>query len=770
MKVTAISRWRRRFYVAAGLLCAVKLAFFLWPHPKLRDRVFSSTAVYAEDHKLLRLTLANDQQYRLWTPLEQVSPQLREAVQLYEDRHFSWHYGFNPVSLVRAALSTASGERRIGASTITMQLARRLWHIPSYTVRGKVKQLLRAVQLELQYSKHDIYEAYLNLAPYGGNIEGVGAASLIYFGKPAARLTLPESLALAVIPQNPTVRSRQSKALMEARTQLFEAWVRRHQAAARDRGLMELTLPLRKTDDLPFLAPHFVDEILRTNTTPEVQTGLDPRLQKLLERHLTAYVARRREIGIKNASALLVDTRTLQVKAMVGSADFRDASISGQVSGVTAKRSPGSALKPFVYALGIDQGVIHPDSMLKDVPTAFAAYSPENFDGRFAGPLSAREALIRSRNIPALEVASKLNRPSLYDFMRTAGVGRLKSEDHYGLGIALGNAEVTMEELVMLYAGLGNRGVVRPLRWRVTDGESSDGKNSVRVLSPEASFLVIDMLKDNPRPDHIENDVRVAWKTGTSWGFRDAWSVGLVGPYALAVWVGNFDGEGNPAFVGATAAAPLFFEIIDSLVAADPQLPPLDLTPPPGARRVEVCALTGGLPTPSCHHKKKSWFVPGKSPIAACPVHRTITIDDASGRRVCGVARGVTHSEVYEFWPSDMLRLFAQAGLPRRPVPPAAPGCDDGEDDARAPHITSPLRGVTYTLRPGHEKLEKLALQAVTDGGSSEVFWFVDDRYVGKVHSGLPLFVQLEPGTFQVRAVDDLSRSDARELRVEYAR
>jgi penicillin-binding protein 1C len=762
------ARWKRRFYVAAGLFCALKLSFFLWPHPRLRERVFSSTAVYGAEHRLLRLTMAADEQYRLWTPLEHISPQLREAVQLYEDRHYAWHYGFNPVSLVRAAFSTAAGDRRIGGSTITMQLARRLWHIQSRTVRGKLSQVIRAVQLELQYSKRDILEAYLNLAPYGGNIEGVGAASLIYFGKPADKLTLPEALALAVIPQNPSLRSRQPKALGEARSQLFEEWAHRHKSAARDRALMELALPLRKSEELPFVAPHFTDEILRTSTVPEVQTGLELSLQRLLERHLAAYVARRKEIGIQNAAALLVDTRTLEVKALVGSADFHDAGISGQVNGALAKRSPGSALKPFVYALGIDQGVIHPDSMLKDVPTAFAAYSPENFDGRFAGPLSAREALIRSRNIPALEVASKLNRPSLYDFLRASGVTRLKSEEHYGLGIALGNAEVTMEELVMLYAALANHGMVQPLHWRRDDDVS--GKKGLRVLSPEASFLVLDMLKDNPRPDHIESNVRVAWKTGTSWGFRDAWSVGLVGPYALAVWVGNFDGEGNPAFVGVTAAAPLFFEIIDSLVAADPHLPPLDLTPPAAVKRVEVCAVSGGLPTPSCPHKKKSWFVPGKSPIAACPVHRPVTVEDASGRRVCGIARGPSHTEVYEFWPSDMLRLFAQAGLPRRPVPPAAPGCDEGDDDGRAPRITSPLRGVTYTLQHGHEKAEKLALQAVTDGGTSEVFWFVDDRYLGKARSGSPLFVQLEPGTFQVRAVDDLSRSDVRELHVEYAR
>jgi penicillin-binding protein 1C len=758
-----LAKWQKRVYRLAAALAVIKLLFLLWPHPRLRERVPSSTAVWDEQHHLLRLTLAADGQYRVWTPLPKISPELREAAQLYEDRHFAWHYGFNPVALVRAAFSTATGPRRVGGSTITMQLARRLWHIPSHTIRGKLSQLARAVQLELQYSKRDILEAYLNLAPYGGNIEGVGAASLIDFGRPAAHLTLPESLALAVIPQNPSLRARKSEALMAARAQLFEAWAARHPSARRDRALMDLPLPLRRTDELPFLAPHFTDEILRANPGPEVVTTLDMKLQKLLERHLSGYIARKRELGIVNAAAMLVDVRSAEVKALVGSADFSDAAIEGQVNGALAKRSPGSALKPFVYALGIDQGVIHPDTMLKDVPTSFAAYSPENFDGRFVGPLSAREALIRSRNIPALEVAAQLNRPSLFDFLRTAGVSRLKSEDHYGLGIALGNAEVTMEELLTLYTALGHHGIVRPLRWRAED----PAPEGARVLSAEASFLVIDMLEDNPRPDHIESDVKVAWKTGTSWGFRDAWSVGLVGPYALAVWIGNFDGEGNPAFVGVSAAAPLFFEIVDSVVAADPGMPSIDHVPPSGVKRVEVCALTGGLPGPSCPHKKKSWFVPGRSPIAPCQVHRAVTVDE-KGQRVCGATPGRT--EVYEFWPSDMLKLFAQAGLPRRPVPPAAPGCDDGYSDVRAPRITSPLRGVTYTVRHGHEQKEKLALQAVTDGGVSQVFWFVDDRYVGKAPSGAPLFVQLEPGTFQVRAVDDLSRSDARELRVETAR
>jgi penicillin-binding protein 1C len=414
--------------------------------------------------------------------------------------------------------------------------------------------------------------------------------------------------------------------------------------------------------------------------------------------------------------------------------------------------------------------VLHEETMLKDVQTSFAAYSPENFDGRFAGPLPAREALIRSRNIPALEVAAKLNKPGLYDFLRTAGVGRLKPEAHYGLGLALGNAEMTMEELVTLYAALGNRGLLRPLRFQPDEPRPS----GTRVLSDEAAFMTLDMLKDNPRPGRIDADARadwpVAWKTGTSWGFRDAWSIGLFGPYVLSVWVGNFSGEGNPAFVGVQAAAPLFFEIVDSVRAAEPQLPALALVPPPRAKRVEVCALSGGLPTSSCPHKKKTWFIPGRSPIEPCPVHRTIAVDDASGRRACASSTGPTHSEVYEVWSSDMLQLFAQAGLPRRPVPPPMPGCGAGDGDGRPPRITSPLRGVTYQVQRALAGKRRIALNAVTDGGAREVFWFVDDRFVGRARSGTPLFLDPEPGTFTVRAVDDLSRSDSRELRVEMAR
>jgi penicillin-binding protein 1C len=256
------------------------------------------------------------------------------------------------------------------------------------------------------------------------------------------------------------------------------------------------------------------------------------------------------------------------VRAHVGSAGYFDQTRAGHVDQARAVRSPGSTLKPFIYALALDQGVLHPATVLRDVPTAFGPYTPENFDGRFLGPVTAQEALVRSRNIPAVTVAAQLTQPSFYEFLKRAGVSHMASENHYGLALVLGGGETSMEELARMYAMLGNDGRLRSLRWRRDDAEELGAE----LLSPEASFITRDMLRQHPRPGYefgAQTDDRtpIAWKTGTSWGFHDAWTAGLVGPYVIVVWMGNFDGSPNPALVGVEAAAPLFFELADGFRA-----------------------------------------------------------------------------------------------------------------------------------------------------------------------------------------------------------
>jgi penicillin-binding protein 1C len=778
-----LPKWHN-LLVAVLLVAATIVLVRLWPHERLRDWQPSSTAVYDANGRLLRLTLASDERYRLWVPLKDISPQLVEGVLLHEDRWYRWHPGVNAYGLLRGAWVTyVSRGNRQGGSTITMQLARLLWKLDTRSPAGKAVQVLRALQLELYYSKAAILEAYLNYAPYGRNVEGVGAASLAYFDKSPAALSLPEALTLAVIPQDPTRRLQASAGsgdqvinrwLAASRNRLFARWAAAHPADARLAPLFALPLRLRPLGQLPFEAPHLVEQVLAARRIDaggdaRVTTTLDLALQHVVERQLRRYVEHNADKGMRNASAILVDTRDMGVKALVGSANYADASIAGQVNGTLARRSPGSTLKPFLYALGFDQGVLHPQTVLRDVPTSFGPYTPENFDGHFLGPVTASEALIRSRNIPAVYVASKLAQPGFYAFLKAAGIARMASERHYGLALVLGGGEVSMQELAGLYAMLANRGELKPLRL-LADDPSRPG---TRLLSEESSFMVLDILRRNPRPDDSlgaqPTRLPTYWKTGTSWGFRDAWTAGIFGPYVLVVWIGNFDSTGNPAFVGVDAAAPLFFQIADALKAARPRMAEPVRRMPPNLRKVEICLASGDLPNAWCPQKGMTWFIPGKSPIRVSNVHRPLMIDTVTGKPACPpYDPSHTHLEVYEYWPSDLQRVFAQAGIPRR-VPPANPECQGaGQVAGDPPRITSPLRGTTYALRLARIGQQDIGLSATSDADAHELYWFVDDAFVGRSTPGQTLLWQPEvAGRFTVRVVDDHGRADARPLGID---
>lgn len=361
------------------------ILFFLSPRPLLEGIRFSR-AVYDDQHHLLRLTLSQDDKYRLYTPLSHISHELIEATLLQEDQYFRWHLGVNPLALFKAAWQTYGVKsRRIGASTISMQVARMRYHIASRTFSGKIWQILHALQIEMHYSKDQILEAYLNLAPYGNNIEGVGAASLIYYGKPVDQISLPEALALSVIPQNPTKRTPDQNKLKEIRNKLFNRWIAVHPEDRDKKLLVGLPLQMQSMHGLPFAAPHFVNSVLRHSklSEKEIETTLDSHLQKILEHITHQYLVRKKNLGAYNAAILLVDTRDMSVKALVGSADFFNTAIQGQINGTETKRSPGSTLKPFIYGLALDQGIIHPNTILKDVPHSFGSYNPENFDNEF---------------------------------------------------------------------------------------------------------------------------------------------------------------------------------------------------------------------------------------------------------------------------------------------------------------------------------------------------------------------------------------------------
>ncbi len=780
-------RDRHLIVAALAVIALVTLACTVrfWPREPLAASISSSTAVFDRHGRLLRLTLARDEQYRLWTSLDDVSPEFLEALLLHEDQHFYRHFGFNPFSLVRATFSSYLGGPRIGGSTITMQLARLKYELNTRTIPGKLHQILRAMQLELCYSKQELLEAHINLMPYGGNVQGVGAASLIYFDKSANRLDLAQSLSLVLIPQSPSRRSprgtvREPLELGEARQRLFTRWLGHHPEASTLAEQLAQPLELNAVAALPFEAPHYTEHLLREHRTKRVSpssasqdkrhiiaSSLDLPMQQRSERVLKAYVAQHRSVGIHNAAALIVDYRDMTVRALIGSADFGSARIEGQVDGTAAKRSPGSALKPFIYALAIDQGLIHPLSVLKDAPTSFGPFSPENFDGRFVGPITASDALSRSRNIPAIALSSRLANPNFYQLLKSAGVADMASEQHYGLALALGGGEVTMQEAATLYAMLANRGVLSPLNF-FSDTSRTSGP---RLLSEEASFMTLAMLR-TARPGELQirkaGNVYPLWKTGTSWGFRDAWTAGVLGPYVIVVWVGNFDGQGNPAFVGIEAAAPLFFRLVDSIAASEPRLYEPSFRQPPRLEKVEICTASGDLPNAECPKTTTTWYIPGVSPMRVSQLHRRVWIDERTGAQACPPYDPAhTRSEIFEFWPTDLLQLFAQAGMPRRRPPPSS-DCQRDVQSGTAPSITSPVIAASYTIRIAHLGKDSIPLSANADSEVRRLHWFIDESYVGTSAPSVALgWKPQTSGRYLVRAIDDRGRVDTRELRVE---
>lgn len=769
---------RRRFLgLCLGLLLAAGILTALTQPGSLMRSLPTGTMLLDRNGQLLRFTTASDGRYRLWMNLDEYAPVLTDAVLTKEDRSFWVHPGVDLPALANAALhSLILKDYHAGASTITMQLVRLLWKLDTDNIGGKLLQIIDAVGLSVFYSKEEVLELYFNLAPCGGNVEGFGTASRIFFGKAPNRLNLAEAMTLAVLPQDPAHRNpadpRSLPAILNARSQLFPQMVQRFPGLAKRE--LELELPLQFRHELPFRAPHFSQSLIaQWPVARRIGTSLDLELQTILERRIGQFVNRLSGVGITNASAMLVKADTMEVLASVGSADFFNDTIQGQVNGTTAQRSPGSTLKPFIYALAMDQGVIQPRSILKDTRVHFGGYNPDNFDNDFLGPISAADALILSRNVPAVSLAGKIHDPDLYDLMKQAGVSVPYPRSHYGLSIVLGGAEVTMQDLVRLYGSFargGTIGAIRPVLDIDRHPISAD-RQSIRLFSPEAAWLVRQILSAKPRPydfgdyasgsQMIHEPGAVAYKTGTSVGFRDAWAVGVFDGLILAVWVGNFDGASNPEFLGLRSAAPLFFEIVDALRAGHEADVVRNRTPPVQPARIvraAICRVSGQLATPLCGDVVMSPFIAGVSPIETCTVHRQFDIDNLSGLRRSQEIADRTHKETYEIWPADIMDIFAQAGLMRR-LPPSLDPADNPAEAATGdkPSILSPVAGMQYfyDISAADERIPFISAVA---SDSKKVWWFLDGGLLGNAAARVPLFWKPQAGKHELKAVDDRGR------------
>ena len=587
-------RWRRiRLALSAGLLLAGVFAAWvvsLGPLPLASARQVS-TAIVDRNGKLLRAYAMADGRWRL--PVDArtgVDPGYLKLLLAYEDRRFRSHAGVDPFALGRAALQLMTrGHIVSGGSTITMQLARLMEPRRERSVYAKLRQVVRALEIERQLNKDQILDLYLALAPFGGNLEGVRAASIAYFGKEPKRLSLAEAALLVALPQSPETRrvDRYPDVARAARDRVLDRMVEDGRVPHEDAAQAKATPVPRLRKPLPILAPHSADQAVATvKDAPVIALTLDSSLQKVLEA-----LARDRAAALGpniSVAILAVDNESGDVLAHIGSPDYFDDRRAGQVDMTRAVRSPGSTLKPFIYGLAFEDGLVHPESLIDDRPIRFGSYAPENFDMTFQGTVPVRKALQLSLNVPAIALLDCVGASRLSSRLKQAGASLVLPKDEVpGLAMGLGGVGVTLQDLVQLYSGLARLGNTRPLREIVN--AKDDPRDSLRLMDQVAAWQVGSVLMGTPPPENAPHN-RIAFKTGTSYGYRDAWSVGFDGRITIGVWVGRPDGAPVPGLVGRTAAAPILFDAF----ARTGKLPAALPKPPKGA----LVASNAKLPLP----------------------------------------------------------------------------------------------------------------------------------------------------------------------------
>lgn len=751
-----------------GLYLLIAFIIFelaVWVVPLPRHKLFppSSTLVFDRDRKLMYAFTSKDDMWRIRTSLDNISPVLQKFLIRYEDRWFYWHPGVNPIAIIRAFReNTARGRVISGGSTLTMQIARimepkkRVWY-------NKMIEVFRAFQLEQRFSKRKLLEIYFNIAPYGGNIEGVAAASWMYFGKEPAQLSSGEAALLAVLPNSPTALRPDAypERARKARNHLLKYVYRCGLINTKEyrESLAEETPGCRIP--WPAVAPHLCYELRRRYPDEaRIISTVKLNTQVLAEDMLRIHVRKLRPEGITNGAVVVLDNKTHELLAAAGSADFNNIYDQGQVNGFLAPRSPGSALKPFVYAMGVERGLITPQHYLEDVPVDFSGYCPENYDRTNNGLVSARAALGRSLNVPAINLLADLGDDGLYDLLRRANFSTIAPEDRYGLTIVVGGCEVNLLELSALYSSLACRGnYTFP---KLTKAQAAG--LTVKLFSLGAAYIITDILTEVTRPDlpacwEFTSLPKVAWKTGTSYGHRDAWSIGYNPQYTIGVWVGNFNGEGRPGLAGAESAAPLLFELFNKIkqkTAGE------WFEQPPEVDTREVCALSGLAPGPYCQNLVRELYLTNASPDQQCTFHQEALVDVATGFRLpphyTSVARN-TRPMIYIKWPPRVASWFQRNGRFIDRLPPLLPEWQQ-LTPGQAPVIRSPLANYEYQLRPGVAlEFQKICLDAAAANDVRQLYWFIDGIFFGAVKPGGKLFYMPEEGRRQIVCQDDQGRS-----------
>jgi len=763
--------WRRRLLRAAFAVALLWLCFLVFV-PVVRLDAPRGTAILDRRGRLLGAVTASDGQWRFGE-----SPRLpgkyRRALLEYEDRRFFLHPGVDPPALFRAALADLRAGRIVsGGSTLTMQLVRLSRGPRRRSFGEKFIECVLALRLEASTSKEEILRLYAGHAPFGGNTVGVRAAAWRLFGRPLDELSWAEAATLAVLPNAPSLirPGKNASLLLKKRNALLERLERRGFIDPVSlRSILAEALP-GSPRAMPRLAPHLLDRIRKEEPGGGVfRTSLDLDIQRRVLQIAARHHRRLENNGIGSLALLVADTRSGEVRAYVGNA-ADPGSEGAQVDIIMAPRSSGSILKPFLFAAMLEDAEILPDELVPDIPTRIAGFSPRNFDHRFSGAVPASLALSRSLNVPAVRMLRSHGIARFAALLEKLGVRTLfRPAEDYGLSLILGGAEVRLWEMCGLYAGMG-RALLPEHREKAEDFAPLslvEGGRKSGITSPFSAGVLWTTLKaleelsrpgDESRWRNFSSSRRIAWKTGTSYGFRDAWAIGVTPDFTVGVWAGNADGEGRPGLVGHSAAAPLLFDVFNALPgSAFFEKPEMDL------RTVEICAESGFLAGRDCARRRQAEIPLSSLPGKTCPYCRLVHLDGSGRYRVDAGCASLSQMQTKSFFilPPALAGEYRKRHPAYRPLPPWRPGCREDERDRLS--CVYPEEGAEiYIPLELDGRRGRMVAEAADGMPGAVVYWHLDRRYLGSTRGEHRLAIFPAPGKHVLTLVDD---SGARVIR-----
>jgi penicillin-binding protein 1C len=765
----------RLFVVIVLPLLVFVLADAILPLPS-PERI-TSISVLASDGSPLRSFADKQGIWRYPVRLDEVSPLYIEALLNYEDRWFYKHPGINPLALLRAGYQWIRQGRVVsGGSTLTMQVAR-IIDPHERSIPGKFKQIFRALQLEWHYDKDEILTFYLNLAPYGGSIEGVQTASYAYLQKTAKELSHAEAALLTVLPQLPSrlrpdrhpERARSYRDKVLKRMQIMGVW---DQLTVKE-AMMEAVESSRLSK--PMMAPLFARH-LKPVAIKKGLSRLDTQLN-IDSQWAIEEILRNRSAGFPeqvSAAVLVMDNQTGFVHAYAGSTDFMSTSRFGQVDMIQAIRSPGSTLKPFLYGMALDEGIVHSQSLLSDVPIRLGGYAPKNFHKTFQGPVSVTDALQLSLNVPAVDLLQRVSPDVFVSRLRNAGLGLFfPRREPPSLAVILGGTGTTLEDLVRAYSSLARKGITIKPRYTADDPVIER-----QMMTSGASWIIRRILADIPLPDGTANTRQIAWKTGTSYGFRDAWAVGVAEKYTVGIWTGRPDGTPSPGRYGNLSAAPILFEVMQVLPYASNA--PSIASRPESVTKENICWPLGIAESRTqkqdCHVSKHAWILNRQIPPTLPNLNRlnwsarlkTYWINAETEKRVsmaCADVKRVQKSQAS--WPTELLPWLSAELYAKNQLPELDQQCSQSIANQQLDVDITSLENGSVISSVHNDAATRPTVELLAQGGSGHYFWLLDGRILGedRANGGIRHTFK-SPGDYNLTVIDDNGGSDRVNLRV----